>query len=198
LNQGDLAVVAARPRIGKTSFVMGLFVQAIQKKVARNFYFSLSENHRDVAGRISNYDESIGHDNPYISLDYSNDINADYIISKINNEVSKGSLIIVDYLQLLDEKRTNPPLQLQIEKLKSFAKEKGVIIVFLSQVKREVEERPEKKLSEEDLRLPNPLDLKLINKFFLLYKNKMGLREVSFSNDNKLVLNWNETKQKFE
>lgn len=38
---------------------VGLFVQAIQKKQAPNYIFSLSEIPKDVAGRMAIYDESM-------------------------------------------------------------------------------------------------------------------------------------------
>ena len=38
-NPGDLVLIGARPSKGKTLFTIGLFVQAIQKKLALVFYF---------------------------------------------------------------------------------------------------------------------------------------------------------------
>jgi replicative DNA helicase len=169
-NPGDIVLIGARPSKGKTVFTIGLLVQAIQKKKAINFCFSLSEVHKDIAGRIASYDKSIGEKNDFIELDYSNDISADYIINKIKNKVSKGSLIVIDYLQMLDEKRANPPLQVQVEKLKNFAKEKECVVIFISQLNRELENRADKKPLLEDVRLPNPLELKFFNKILFLHK----------------------------
>ncbi|WP_127718511.1 DNA helicase [Halobacteriovorax sp. HLS] len=181
-NEGDLVLIGARPNMGKTSFTIGLFVQAIQRKRAPNYYFTLSEVQRDVAGRIAIYDESIGNLNEhlgYIGVDYSNDINADYVIERTKATIDKESIIVIDYLQMLDEKRTNPPLQEQVEKLKKYAKDTGCIIIFISQVKRELENRLDKKPTLSDIRLPNPLDLKFINKIMLLYREGSEPKEVS-------------------
>lgn len=181
-NPGDIALIGARPSKGKTVFTMGLFVQAIQKKAAKNFCFSLAEVHKDIAKRIAVYDESLGENNVYFELDYSNDISADYIIEKTKKSISKGSLIVIDYLQLLDEKRSNPPLQVQVEKLKNYAKEKECVVIFISQLGRELENRADKIPTMNDIRLPNPLELKFFNKIMLLHKEdeKSSLVDVLF------------------
>lgn len=167
-NPGDIVLIGARPSKGKTVFTMGLLVQAIQKKAAVNFCFSLSEVHKDIAKRLALYDQSLGEKNAYFELDYSNDISADYIINKTKAKISKGSLIVIDYLQLLDEKRTNPPLQVQVEKLKTFAREKECVVIFISQLDRAVENRTNQKPILGDVRLPNPLELKYFNKIMFL------------------------------
>lgn len=177
-NPGDIVLIGARPSKGKTVFTMGLFVQAIKKQIAKNFCFSLAEVHKDIAQRIAVYDESLGINNNFFELDYSNDISADYIIEKTKKSASKGSLIVVDYLQLLDEKRSNPSLQVQVEKLKNYAREKECVVIFISQLDRELENRADKKPIMEDIRLPNPLELKFFNKIILLYKEDEASQNV--------------------
>ena len=176
-NGGDLVLIGARPHTGKTSFTIGLFVQAIQKKLSMNYFFTLSEVKRDIVGRMEMYDNNIDRYVDFFTLNYSNEINADYIIKSTKKDIGSGSLIIIDYLQLLDEKRVNPPLQEQVEKLKRYAKEQGCIIVFISQLAREVENRNDKKPSIQDVRLPNPLDLKLMNKVILLFRERNDSHE---------------------
>jgi replicative DNA helicase len=194
-NHGDLVLVGARPGKGKTSFTVGIFVQAIEEKRAKNYCFSLSENHKDIAGRISSYNQEIGQNNEYLFLNYSNDISAEYIMSVAKDEVTPGTIIVIDYLQLLDEKRVNPPLQNQVSQLKEFAKNTGCIIIFLSQIDRSLETRLIKRPILNDIRLPNPLDLNIFNKVIFLYKedDSSNKVEVSFSGKQKHVfnINWN-------
>ncbi len=200
-NNGDLVLIGARPGTGKTSFTIGLFVQAIEKRRPKGFYFTLDETHKDLAGRIATYNEMIGQNNDLFELNYSNDISSEYITKTIQGKVRPGSLVIIDYLQLLDQKRTNPPLQNQIEKLKEYAKESGCIIIFLSQIDRQIEYRSDKRPTVDDIRLPNPLDIKLFNKIIFLYRETISQKkvEVSFSGKTNHLFNvgWDKEKIKF-
>jgi replicative DNA helicase len=198
INPADLVVTASRPGFGKTSFTIGLFTKEILAKNQINFYFTLTETHKDFAARISAYDETLGEHNPFFDLDYSDEICADYIIKKVEQRVKKNSLIVIDYLQILDEKRSHPPIEDQIIKLKAFAKETGCRIIFLSQIKRDVELRNDRRPSINDIRLPNPLNLNLINKFIFLHRETSESKEVEvlFSNKtaHKFVMNWSDIK----
>lgn len=188
-NPGDLVLIGARPGMGKTSFTIGLFVKAIREQRKKSFYFSLAETHMDVAGRIALYDQSIGQ-NEIFELDYSNEISADYIIKRAAATIKEGSVIVVDYLQLLDEKRENPPLQTQVELLRKFAKEVGCIIIFISQIRREFEYEKGRRPRKQDIRLPNPLDLDLFNKILVLYRESKNSTkyEVTFIEKTKHTL----------
>lgn len=175
LNEGDLMLVAARPRVGKTVFAYGLLAQAEEKKRPKGHLFTLVESEHDARKRFDSKD--------LCWIDCSDDINADYIIAATRSRVKPGSLIVVDYLQMLDEKRTNAPLQAQISSLQAFAKSSGCIIVFLCQLDRQVGERLDQRPTIADVRLPNPLDLKIFNKILFLYREspEAELAEVSFS-----------------
>lgn len=190
LNDGDLVLVAARPGVGKTTFSIGLFAQAIEEERPRGFCFTLVESPPQLERRIARYSAKFANAQangtgeedaePYL-LSYSNDICAEYIISESRHQLEPGSLIIVDYLQLLSEKRTHPPLQEQVEQLKKFASEVGCIILFICQLDRQVESRTNQKPPLEDIRLPNPLDLGLFNKIILLYRETSASEEAEVS-----------------
>jgi replicative DNA helicase len=92
-------------------------------------------------------------------------------------------------------------LQLQIEKLKQYAKDMNCIIVFISQLQREIENRAKKVPTIEDIRLPNPLDLKLLNKIILLYREAKDSTNVDVMfyrpKEYSLSVNWNKEKIQF-
>lgn len=76
----------------------------------------------------------------------------------------RGTLVVVDYLQLLDQRRENADLMIQVRTLKSFARDQGLIVVFVSQIDRSYDPAARSCPDLRDVRLPNPLDLKLFDK----------------------------------
>ena len=165
LNQlllGDMMLLGARPGHGKT--LMGLELLAKAARQGRHgWFFTLEYNLSDVLDRLHLVDKNPAELTEYLVVDNSDDINATYIIDALQHALP-GSVIVVDYLQLLDQKRQNAPLQQQVEALKRFAKDKGLVLVLISQIDRSVELSNSTFPTIEDVRLPNPLDLKLFSK----------------------------------
>lgn len=168
LNPGDLMLIGARPGHGKTSFALELLVQGMKEK-RQCFFFSLEYTFKDVLSKVADLDESIGANNEYLHFDFSDEISSTYIIGKVKDKVEAGSVIAIDYLQLLDQVRSKPKLQGQVEALKQFAKESGCILIFISQVDREADGR---KPDLSDVRLPNSLDLGLMNKALFIHEGR--------------------------
>jgi replicative DNA helicase len=171
LNPGDLMLIGSRPGLGKTTFTLKVLVQAV-KEGRQCFFFTLEYGRREIAQKIAEIDESICENNPRLTFDFSDDISSGYIIQKTKTVLKSGSIIVIDYLQLLDQKRSNPEIQVQIEELKKFAKDRKCILIFISQIDRAFEAKGKKHPSLDDVRLPNPLDLKLFNKTMFLHNGK--------------------------
>jgi len=171
LNPGDLMLIGSRPGLGKTTFTLQLLLQAVKEK-RRCYFFSLEVTHKDVASKVADLDENIGQNNPFLKFDFSDEISSQHIKEQTNDGLVEGSIIAVDYLQLLDQQRTKPELQVQVKELKEFAKKKGCIIIFISQLDRSFESKDKDRPGLEDVRLPNPVDLRLFNKTMFLHNGK--------------------------
>ena len=102
-------------------------------------------------------------------------ISADHVIARLEPEPPRA-LIVLDYLQVLDQSRRNAELAQQVRRLKVFARAAGTVVLCLSQVDRRYDPaaRPFPNLS--DVRLPNPLDLGLFDRACFL-----SHRELQFS-----------------
>jgi replicative DNA helicase len=159
---GDLVLLGARPGQGKTLMSLGLAVEAM-KSGRRSVFFSLDYTEKDMADRFSALGVDRANFGALFEFDSSDDISADYIVRRLA-EAPSGTFVVVDYLQLLDQKRENAELPEQIRRLKSFAREKGLIFAFISQIDRSYDPALKPCPDEDDVRLPNPLDLGLFSK----------------------------------
>lgn len=111
-------------------------------------------------------------------IDCSDAINAEYIIKKLAS-APRDSLVVVDYLQLLDQRRENPELGKQVLSLRAFAQEHGIIMVFISQIDRSYDASTKPFPDIDDIRLPNPLDLRLFDKTCFLNRGETRLQCVA-------------------
>ena len=135
----------------------------------------------------------------FFNIDCSDDICAEYVIKRTENEVQEGSIIIIDYMQQLDERRVNEPLQKQIVGLKNFAKANECIVILIAQIDRRFEIKKGKPPTANDVRLPNPLELKLFNKMLFLSRSSETM-EVHFygRTNHRLEVKWNEKLHRVE
>lgn len=174
---GDLLLVGARPGHGKTLFSLELAVGAM-KSGRRGAFFTLEYTEEHMLDRF----RAIGADpknfDGLFAFENSDAICADYIVASLET-ASEGTVAVVDYLQLLDQKRQNPELDIQVRKLKSFARERGLILVFISQVDRSYDPSKKPVPDMDDIRLPNPLDLGLFDKACFLNDGEVRFQALS-------------------
>jgi replicative DNA helicase len=162
LSPGDLVLVGARPRQGKTLLCLELTIEAM-KTGARGMFFTLEYTEADIVGRFEAVGENPAEFNDRFVFDNSDHISASYIIEALTS-APPGTVVVIDYLQLLDQKRENPALMDQVQALKAFARDRGLIILIISQIDRYYDPAKSSYPDLDDVRLPNPLDLTLFTR----------------------------------
>lgn len=177
LQAGDLLLLGARPGHGKT--LLGLQLAALASKHERKgVFFTLEYTEDDVLDRLKALEIDHGSRAGLLIIDTGDDICASYIIDKLGR-LQGDALVVIDYLQLLDQKRSNPDLASQIHQLRSHAKNKGAIIVVISQIDRTFELKGKSLPDLSDVRLPNPVDLTLFNKMCFLHGGNIYMADAA-------------------
>lgn len=182
LHAGELVIIAARPAMGKTAFALNI-AQNVAVRVANSTVaiFSLEMSAESLVNRMICAEGSIDAQHLrtgklskdetkslFSSMDTLSRANifiddtAGIKISEIRAksrrlaERSGLSLIIVDYLQLIDGGGSAENRQQEVSmisrSLKKLAKELGVPVIALSQLSRGVEQRQDKRPMMSDLR----------------------------------------------
>jgi replicative DNA helicase len=177
LTAGDFVLLGARPGHGKTLLGLQLMVEA-HRAGRPSFYFSLEETKSMISDRLEAIGFEMSHGGNAPTIDTSDGICADYIIGQIRAKADQ-SLVVVDYLQLLDQKRQNPELSDQVEALADFARATGATIVAISQIDRSFDPRSKAHPDLDDVRLPNPIDVKLFTKTCFLHDGEIRIDAVN-------------------
>ncbi|RMF87321.1 MAG: replicative DNA helicase [Nitrospinota bacterium] len=182
LQPGDLIILAARPSMGKTSFALNVAQYVGLKRREPVAIFSLEMAKEQLVirmlcamARINSNKLRTGHlskddwpiliraagalsDAP-IFIDDSPNLTVLDIRAKARRllaEQGKLSLVIIDYLQLIQGRKRSESRQQEISEitrsLKALAKELKVPVVALSQLSRAVEQRSDRRPQLSDLR----------------------------------------------
>jgi replicative DNA helicase len=175
--RGDLVLLGARPGHGKTLLALEAAVAAMHGG-GRSYFFSLEYGLEDIRKTFRAIGEEMSAFEDRFAFDCSDDICASYIIEQLQ-EASTGTVVIVDYLQLLDQKRQHPELSAQIADLKAFAVERGLILLFVSQIHRDFDSTHSSVPRLADVRLPNPLDLEMFSRTCFLHEGEIELADVA-------------------
>jgi replicative DNA helicase len=181
LQPADLIIIAGRPSMGKTALALNIGYHAAQKTKRAVAIFSLEMSKQQLGMRMLGFDASIDatklrtgflRDKEWeqlteaanrlselpLFIDDSSGISVLEMKAKCRRLKKKHdlALVIVDYLQLLQGRRSAESRQLEISEisrsLKALAKDLNVPVVALSQLNRKVEDRPNKRPQLADLR----------------------------------------------
>jgi replicative DNA helicase len=140
----------------------------------RAAFFTLELTQADVTRCFEIMDEKLSNFTDRLLIDDSDQICADYIATRLASAPAK-MLVIIDYLQLLDQKRHNASVADQVQRLKALALERKLIIVCLSQIDRRYDASKQPFPGIGDVRLPNPLDISLFNHACFLNRGRLQL-----------------------
>lgn len=177
----DLILIAARPSMGKTAFVLNIAEYVTMKKGITTAFFSLEMSSRQLADRLLSIESGVDSDkmrkgnlsvsdwerivDSTDSLAGANliiDVSPEMSVSQIRSRCRKYKaennlgLIIIDYLQLIMPDKEVHSMQQQVADisrgLKALAREMDVPVVALSQLSRAPDLRQEHRPVLSDLR----------------------------------------------
>lgn len=171
LDPGDLVLLAGKRYQGKTTLAFELIAEAIKRQRSSS-YFSLEENGPDIEHQLEAVGVDLAATSELFFYDTSDEISADYVVERCG-EANGSALIVIDYLQLLDQQRSKPVLKEQVDALRAFAHRSKATIVLLSQIDRSFDRSDRAFPSTEDVRLPNPVDLKLFNRTLVIHDGEL-------------------------
>ncbi len=176
LKQGDMLLLAGRRGQGKTALGLQLLLDAARldrKAVFFTLEFTETEARAHLHARSGGADES----SDKVEIVTSPEISADYIVRHLSGAPA-GSVAVIDYLQILDQRRSTPPLSEQVGSLSAFAKRTGTILGFISQIDRTFDPQSKPLPDIGDLRLPNLVDLGLFDKACFLHDGAAQLQNI--------------------
>ena len=202
----DLIIIAGRPSMGKTAFAFNLAKNVAQNHDTGVIFFSLEMTRQQLLYRLLASEVEITNTRLRASriketewlkinskvrdlaklklfIDDTPDLSVGEIklkIKTINLELSEHiSLIVIDYLQLLEGAEQNSNRVQELSKitraLKKLARDLNIPIIVLSQLSRNVESRVNKRPILADLR-----ESGCINLFFEKYRPKISKKKSIF------------------
>lgn len=181
LQNSDFILVAARPSMGKTAFVLNIAQNVSVKHEYYTAIFSLEMSKLQLVNRIISMESSVDSKhirtgdlspaewgnvaegasrvgNSRLIIDDTPGISIGDLRSKCRKLKSEGrlDLIMIDYIQLMTGGGRSESRQQEVSEisraLKGIARELNVPVIALSQLSRAVESRPDKRPMLSDLR----------------------------------------------
>jgi replicative DNA helicase len=177
LSEGDLLLLGSRPRQGKTLLGLKLLLDAIRQG-RRGVFFTLEYTEQETQERLKVLADSAATPHHALEIVTSDRICADSIIRHLA-DAPRGTVAVIDYLQILDQRRSEPVLSEQMNALQKFARQHGVILGFISQIDRSFDPNSKALPDIDDIRLPNYLDTGIFSKALFLHNGQARLQNIA-------------------
>lgn len=177
LSEGDLLLLGAQPGHGKTLLGLQLLLDAVHEG-RRAVFFTLEYTELEAWERFRSLDADVDALGDRLEVVTSDDISADYMIRHLSGSAGR-TVAVIDYLQLLDQQRSKPPLLDQLRDLRDFAQRTGAVLGFIAQIDRRFDPKAKPLPEIRDIRLPNPVDLGLFSKACFLHNGEVRLQDMT-------------------
>lgn len=177
LDDGDLLLVAGRPGHGKTTLGLQLLLGAVRDN-RKAVLFTLEFTEQQARKHIRSLESVPLGIGDALEVVTSDEISADYIIRHLSR-LERGTVAVIDYLQLLDQQRSKPALSEQVLALGAFARKSGIVLVFLSQIDRSFDPEIKRLPDKRDIRLPNLINIGLFTKACFLHNGEAQFENVA-------------------
>ncbi|RBO87721.1 DNA helicase [Pseudochrobactrum asaccharolyticum] len=174
LEEGDMLLLGARPGHGKTKLGLQLLLDAAREG-RRTVFFTLEYTEREAMERIRSLDDEVPANTPEVVT--SDEISADFIVQHLSG-APRGTVAVIDYLQILDQQRSKPSLSNQMKVLQAFAHSSGVILGFISQIDRSFDPERAPVPGLIDIRLPNPIPAGIFSKACFLHAGEVRIQHI--------------------
>lgn len=177
LSDGDLLLLGARPGQGKTLLGLRLLLDVVRDG-RQGVFFTLEYTEQETRERLRFLEGEAQGSGDALKIVTSDEICADYIMRHLAH-ASHGTVAVIDYLQILDQRRSKPDLSAQIAALWEFARRTGIILAFISQIDRSYDPGVKPVPDMRDIRLPNKLDVGLFSKACFLHEGKAEFQAIA-------------------
>ena len=173
LKAGGLILIAARPGMGKTSFLL-----SIGERISRNHKTQLISLENSVSRLKQNNISDL------ILIDDSPENNVEHLTEKLSK--NKSEVVLIDYIQLMTGNREN-----LIKDLKTMTVKFNICLIVTSQISREPEYRSDKRPIISDLTtngtLFNSDNISFIDNLTFFYRDNYYNRDSQKTDEIELI-----------
>lgn len=168
LAPGELLLLGARRGQGKTLRALEIAVSALREG-QRAWFFCLENDPLDLEALFRRAGASSSEFGNAFVFRQEDGLCAEQIVETVQDATPK-SVLVIDYLQVLDQRRSSPILDEQLTRLRAFARATGCIVVLIAQIDRGFDPSARRLPTLDDVRRVNPIDLGVFDKVLFMHR----------------------------